>query len=158
MASEKELKLAQEAFDTLCNSIDDMEWHYKKDEEKMTVFLEVNGDDIPMEFIIQCDAERQLIRILSFLPFKFSENKRVEGAIVTSYVNYLLADGSFDYNVADGTIVFRMTSSFRESLVGDELFKYMIHVACITVDKYNDKFLMISKGMLSFDDFIKEEK
>ena len=108
-----------------------------------------------MEFIVHCDADRQLIRLMSFLPFKISDAKRVEGAIATCHANYLLADGSFDYNLGDGTIIFRMTSSFRESLVGDELFKYMIHVACITVDKYNDQFLMISKGNLSITDFIK---
>lgn len=157
MANEKELKLAGEAFDTLCNSMDDLKWHYEKDEEKMMIHLGVNGDDIPMEFVIHCDAERQLIRLMSFLPFKINEDKRIDAAMATSHANYLLADGSFDYNLGDGTILFRMTSSFRESLVGIELFKYMIQVACLTVDKYNDKFLMLSKGMLSLADFIKDD-
>ena len=155
MANEKELKLAKEAYDTLCNTLDEMKWRYDKDEDKLILHLGISGEDIPMEFIVHCDADRQLIRLMSFLPFKISEEKRVEGAIATCHANYLLADGSFDYNLGDGTIIFRMTSSFRESLVGDELFKYMIHVACITVDKYNDQFLMISKGNLSITDFIK---
>ena len=155
MANEKELKLAKEAYDTLCNTLDEMKWRYDKDEDKLILHLGISGEDIPMEFIVHCDADRQLIRLMSFLPFKISDAKRVEGAIATCHANYLLADGSFDYNLGDGTIIFRMTSSFRESLVGDELFKYMIHVACITVDKYNDQFLMISKGNLSITDFIK---
>lgn len=155
MANEKELKLAKEAYDTLCNTLDEMKWRYDKDEDKLILHLGISGEDIPMEFIVHCDADRQLIRLMSFLPFKISEEKRVEGAIATCHANYLLADGSFDYNLGDGTIIFRMTSSFRESLVGDELFHYMIHVACITVDKYNDQFLMISKGNLSITDFIK---
>jgi len=155
MANEKELKLAKEAYDTLCNSLDEMKWRYSKDEDKLIIHVGISGEDIPMEFIIHCDADRQLIRVMSFLPFKISEDKRVEGAIATCHANYRLADGSFDYNLGDGSIIFRMTSSFRESLVGDELFKYMIHVACATVDKYNDQFLMISKGNLSITDFIK---
>lgn len=155
MANEKELKLAKEAYDTLCNTLDEMKWRYDKDEDKLILHLGISGEDIPMEFSVHCDADRQLIRLMSFLPFKISDEKRVEGAIATCHANYLLADGSFDYNLGDGTIIFRMTSSFRESLVGDELFKYMIHVACITVDKYNDQFLMISKGNLSITDFIK---
>ena len=155
MANEKELKLAKEAYGTLCNTLDEMKWRYDKDEDKFILHLGISGEDIPMEFIVHCDADRQLIRLMSFLPFKISEEKRVEGAIATCHANYLLADGSFDYNLGDGTIIFRMTSSFRESLVGEELFKYMIHVACITVDKYNDQFLMISKGNLSITDFIK---
>ena len=115
----------------------------------------MNGDDIPMDFIIHCDADRQLIRLMSFLPFKISEEKRIDGAIATSYANFLMADGSFDYNLGDGSILFRMTSSFRESLVGEDLFMYMIHIACVTVDEYNDQFLMISKGNLTIADFIK---
>ncbi len=157
MANEKELKLAGEAFRTLCESMDELNWRYEKDEEKMVIHFRVTGEDIPMEFVVHCDAERQLIRLMSFLSFKIMEDKRIDLAIATSHANYLLADGSFDYNLGDGTIIFRMTSSFRESLVGVELFKYMIQVACLTVDKYNDKFLMLSKGMLSIADFIKGE-
>ena len=89
------------------------------------------------------------------MPFKMDETKRVEGALITSYANYKLADGSFDYNLGDGSIIFRMTSSFRESLIGAELFKYMISCAAYSVDKYNDQFFMVSKGMLSVDDFVK---
>lgn len=155
MANEKELKTAKEAYDTLCNTLDARKWKYEKDDEKLVINLGVNGDDIPMGFAIYCDADRQLIRLMSLLPFKMSKDKLIEGAIATSYINYTLADGSFDYSLADGSIIFRMTSSFRESLIGDELFKYMIDVACITVDKYNDQLFMIEKGKLSIEDFIK---
>ena len=155
MATEKELKHAKEVYDTLCNTLDGMKLRYGKDEDKLIIHLGMNGDDIPMDFIIHCDADRQLIRLMSFLPFKISEEKRIDGAIATSYANFLMADGSFDYNLGDGSILFRMTSSFRESLVGEDLFMYMIHIACVTVDEYNDQFLMISKGNLTIADFIK---
>ncbi len=157
MATDKEIKLAQSAYATLCKALDQRQWHYKKDEEKLIVTLGVNGDDIPMDLIIQCDASRQLIRLLSFLPFKMAEDKRVEGALATCHVNYKLADGTFSYDYADGTIVFNMTSSFRESIIGPEVFDYMIDCACFTIDRYNDKFLIISKGMLSIEDFINEK-
>ena len=155
MATEKELMLAKEAYNTLCAELDQMEWHYKTDDDKLQVFFGADGEDIPMEFLLECDANRQIVRLMSRMPFKFSEEKRVEGALVTCFANYRLADGSFDYNIGDGTIFFRLTSSFRESLVSKEMFEYMIRVSCFTVDKYNDQFLMISKGVLSLEDFIK---
>ena len=155
MATEKELKRAKDAFDKLCETLDEMNWHYKKDEEALVVRLGVEGDDFPMEFLISMDAERQLIRIASLLPFKMSEEKHIDGALATSFANYRLADGSFDYNPTDGRIIFRMTSSFRESLIGKELLKYMIDTACLAVDKYNDQFFMISKGVLKIEDFVK---
>lgn len=154
MAEENKVTLAKQVYKTLCDAIEKREWNFGKDEEKLVVHFGVNGDDIPMQFILVVDAERQLIRVMSPLPFKMSEAKRMEGAIATCVASYGMADGSFDYDLSDGTIVFRMTASFRESLIGEGLFQYLISCSCAMVDEYNDKFLAIDKGLLSISDFI----
>ena len=128
-----------------------------KDEEKLLVHFGVSGDDIPMQFILVVDAERQLVRLMSPMPYKMSEGKRMEGAIATCAASYGMADGSFDYDLSDGEIVFRMTASFRESLIGEGLLQYMISCSCAMVDKYNDQFLAIDKGLMSITDFIAKE-
>ena len=110
-----------------------------------------------MQFVLVIDVERQLIRLMSPLPFKMSESKRMEGAIATCVATFGMADGSFDYDLEDGSIIFRMTASFRESVIGEGLFQYMISCSCATVDKYNDKFLAIDKGVLSITDFIEKK-
>ena len=71
--------------------------------------------------------------------------------------NYGLINGSFDYDLSDGEIRFRLVSSYRESILSEALFNYMIVVSAGTVDDYNDKFLMVSNGMMSAEDFIKWE-
>lgn len=157
MADEKKMELAKQVYATLCAAIDRREWNYQKDEEKLVAYFGVSGDDIPMQFILAVDADRQLIRVMSPLPFKMSEAKRMEGAIATCAATYGLADGSFDYDLSDGTIVFRMTASFRESLIGEGLFQYLISCSCAMVDKYNDQFLAIDKGLMSITDFIQAE-
>ena len=157
MSDEKKMELAKQVYKTLCDAIENREWKFGKDEEKLLVHFGVNGDDIPMQFILVVDAERQLIRLMSPLPFKMSEAKRMEGAIATCAATYGMADGSFDYDLSDGEIVFRMTASFRESLIGEGLFQYMISCACAMVDKYNDMFLAIDKGLLSITDFIAKQ-
>lgn len=154
MLDEKAMASAKTVYKTLCDALDHREWHYQKDEDKLTVQFGVNGDDIPMQLLIIVDAERKLIRLMSPLPFKMSEDKRVEGAIATCVATYGMADGSFDYDFSSGQIIFRMTSSFRESLIGENLFQYMLSFSCAVVDKYNDKFLAIDKGLLSINDFI----
>lgn len=153
MADEK-LERAQKVYGTLCSTLDSHEWHYKKDEEKLSIDCGAQGEDLPMEITIKVDAERQLIMLLSHLPFVISEDKRLDVAIAVSAVNNKLVDGSFDYNIADGHMFFRMTSSFIESEIGNELFTYMLMVSCHTIDEYNDKFLMLGKGMMSIEDFI----
>ena len=154
MVDEKKMKLAKQVYQTLCDAIERREWNFGKDEEKLLVHFDVNGDDIPMQFVLIVDAERQLIRVMSPLPFKMSESKRMEGAIATCAASFGMADGSFDYDLSDGTIVFRMTASFRESLIGEGLFQYLISCSCAMVDKYNDQFLALDKGFMSITDFI----
>lgn len=154
MADEKNNAFAKTVFTTLCDVMERRGWKYEKDEKDLTVHFIVSGDDIPMQFILVIDAERQLIRLMSPLPFKMSEDKRIDGAIATCAASFGLADGSFDYDLTEGRIIFRMTASFRESLIGEELFHYMIECSCVTVDEYNDKFLAIDKGLLSVSDFI----
>lgn len=154
MADEKNNAFAKTVFTTLCDVMESRGWKYEKDEKDLTVHFIVSGDDIPMQFILVIDAERQLIRLMSPLPFKMSEDKRIDGAIATCAASFGLADGSFDYDLTEGRIIFRMTASFRESLIGEELFHYMIECSCVTVDEYNDKFLAIDKGLLSISDFI----
>ncbi len=154
MAEEKNLTLAKSVFATFCKAMDRREWKFEKDEEKLTAHFTVSGDDLLMQFTLVIDAKRQLIRLTSQLPFRMSEERRMDGAIATCVASYGLADGNFDYDLSSGRIFFRMTASFRESLIGEKLFHYMLECACDTVDEYNDKFFAIDKGLLSIDDFI----
>lgn len=110
-----------------------------------------------MEITIRVDAERQLIMLLSHLPFVISEDKRLDVAIATSIANNGLVDGSFDFDITDGHMFFRMTSSLIESDIGSDLFTYMLMVSCRTIDDYNDRFLMLGKGMMSIEDFMKKK-
>ena len=154
MVDEKKMELAKQVYQTLCEAIERREWNFGKDEEKLLVHFGVSGDDIPMQFILIVDAERQLIRLMSPMPFKMSEGKRMEGAIAVCAASYGMADGSFAYDLSDGTIVFRMTESFRGNDIGEGLFQYMISCSCAMVDKYNDQFLALDKGIMSITDFI----
>ena len=152
----KKQKDARSAYKTLLTALDSMEWKYERDDEKMRVDFSVRGDDLAMNFIVLIDEDRQLIRLLSFLPFNFPKETRVEGAIATSQINYKLAEGSFDYDLSDGETSFRQTSSFRGSLISPKMLQEMVNCAVCTVDDYNDKLFMLSKGVLSLNDFIGE--
>ena len=154
MADTNQLALAKSVYSDLCAALERREWRYQKHEDDLVVTFGVQGEDIPMDFLFVVDAERQLLRVFSKLPFTTPEDKRMEMAIATCVASNGVADGSFDYNIADGTVVFRMTASFRESKIGDGLFEYLIGCSCITVDRYNDKFLALCKGHITVNDFI----
>lgn len=157
MADEKNLASARAVYKTLCDAIEKRGWRYQKDDEKLFVVLSVIGEDLPMEFQVTVDVERQLVRLISPFPFTISENKRAEGAVAACVATYGLVDGSFDCNPLIGTIRYRMTASFKESLIGEGVFHYMFSCAGKMIDRYNDKFLAIDKGLLSISDFIASE-
>ena len=158
MADEMNIKLANQVYSTLCSALDARKWNYNKDEDDLTVSFGVRGDDISMFFIIIVDAERQLIRLLSPMPYKMSEDNRMEGAIATCVASFGMVDGHFYCDLSDGTIVFKLTASFRESIIGEGLVQYMISCAMAMVEKYNDKFFALDKGNISITDFINDKK
>ena len=80
MADEK-LERAQKVYETLCATLDKHEWHYQKNEERLSIECGAQGEDLPMEITIRVDAERQLIMLLSHLPFIISEDTRIDVAI-----------------------------------------------------------------------------
>lgn len=135
--------------------MDAKKWRYDKHEEDNAIHFTVVGEDIPMEFVAHVDTERQLVRLISQLPFKFAQDKRLEGAIVTSSANYAIVDGCFQYDITDGEILFKLTSSYRDSLISNETIEYMVSCSLSVVDEFNDKFLMVSKGVLSIEDFLR---
>ena len=138
MTDAKKIEQANAVYSTILSVLDGRNWKYDQKEGERVIFLKLNGDDLPMDFVIRVLEEQQVISIISFMPTSMPEDKRVEGAIATAIITNKLADGSFDYDISDGTIMFRITSSFRNSLIGETLIKYMIDVSSTTVDEYND--------------------
>ena len=154
MAEQEQLAQAKATFETLCKALDNHKLRYQKHEETLSVECGIQGDDLPMEFDIRVDAKRMLIMVLSKLPAKIKEEKRLDVAVAVSAINNMLADGCFDYDVASGNMFFRMTNSFLGSTIGEEVFAYLLFFACEVIDAYNDKFLMLSTGMLSLEQFL----
>lgn len=154
MVEQKNLEQAKSVFGTLCQALENYELHFEKDEEKLAIECSIQGEDLPMELTINVDAKRMLAILISHMPFVIQEDKRLDVAVAVSAINGLLVDGSFDYDVASGHMFFRMTNSFIDSKIGEDVFIYMIYCASKTIDEYNDKLLMLSKGIISIERFL----
>ena len=157
MAVENKTELAQKVFQLLCNTLDARNLRYDKDDEKLVLHLRLDGEDIPMKFLFCVDAPRQLVRVHSPFPFKMSEDKRLDGAIAACYATYGMVDGNFDYDITDGSLQFRLTAAYRDDQIGDGFFMYLIGCCNAMVDKFNDRFLALSKGYIDISDFMKDE-
>ncbi len=151
---EREMKQALSVYETICHTLETRGWNYTREEENLVIRCGARGEDLPMDIVIIVNPKSQVVSLFSPMPYKVKEDKRVEAALAVCVANNGLINGSFDYDIADGSITFRIVTSYRESILGEELFNYMILISANTVDVYNDKFLMISNGMLSFEQFL----
>lgn len=158
MSNEINMELAKRTFDTLVNMFESRNLQYDKHEEELIVRSGIKGEDLPIDFIVVVKPANEVVQFLSKLPFNMPEDKVIDGAIAVSAANYGLVDGSFDYNVMDGSIIFRLTSSYRDSILSEDLFEYMIMVSAATIDEYNDKFFMLAKGMIDIQKFIEDSQ
>ena len=156
--AEVNMAKAKEVFGALVNMLDTRDWKYEKFEEDLVIKAGIKGEDLPIEFIVVVKPKNEVVQLLSRLPFTIPEEKRVDAAIAVCVVNDSLVDGSFDYDITEGNITFRLTSSYRESELGADLFEYMILVSAGTIDDYNDKFFMLGKNMMSVQDFFNKEE
>ncbi|HAM69414.1 MAG TPA: hypothetical protein DCP68_07360 [Ruminococcus sp.] len=155
MDKEQLMKMGQNVYETICKMFDDRGFRYERHDEDLVITSTVSGEDIPMDMLFIVRPERQIVQLLSPMPFKIPDEKTVDLALAVTHANDGLIDGSFDFDMAKGRINFRLTASYIESILGKELFEYMLMVSAHTVDEYNDKFMMIAKGMYSLEDFIK---
>ena len=153
MADKKQLKEAMATYKALCDALDRRKWNYKKEEEKMLVRFNVSGDDLNMSFVMFMDADRDLV--MSWLPFNATNNPDAVSRAVLQ-ANYRMIAGSFDFNYKDGAIAFRLNASYKGAVLGDGAFNYMINVAANTVDEYNDELLMLDKGQITIEQFMKK--
>ena len=157
MVDELKMARAQAVFALLCTAIERRNWTYEKEEDKLLVHFVVNGDDLPIQLALLVEADKELITLLSPLPFNMSEEKRMEGAIAACAASFGMADGSFDYDIREGGIVFRLVASYRGSTLSEGVLHYMISCAMAMVEKYNDRFFGLENGTISIGEFIKME-
>ena len=156
MAKEKNLYYAREAYDAVCTALDEMDWSYQRDDEKLMVSFGVNGEDIPITVVIACNLDLQFLQLMSLLPFNAPSYRMTEVASSICVINYRLAVGNFDLSLDDGTIMFKLNSSFRETLISTELVHSLIYLTCSTVDKSNGDLLALCSGDMTLKDILEK--
>lgn len=155
MATENMMNQAKEIYGKLIQTLENIGWHYREAGD-LSVNYTVTGDDLPMEFIVTIDADLLAIRFASILPVKFSEEKRLDGIIAACAASNGLKEGVFSCRESDGTMLFISASPFIDCEVGEGWFRTMMDFAHGTVDQFNDKFLMLSKGLIDINKFVAE--
>lgn len=139
---------------TLCQTLENMSWRYTCDEEKSLVYTSAVGKDLSMKLYVKVDAERGVMYLKSRMPFAIPSDKIRDAALAAVAANWSMLNGSFEMDMDDGYLGFKLVVPFMESLVSEKVCRYMINVSCDMIDKFNDKFQALVQGAMTFDEFV----
>lgn len=148
--------VASKWYKTMCNMLDDRGWTYDKDEEKFKISCKADGDNGVLDIRMYLDAERELAITWIFLDMHVPEEMRGTIADAVNVINYCLIHGAFDFGQEKGNLLYRCTSSYRDSVVSEDWFNYLLGVSCSSADLYMEKLRRVVKGYLTVDELYDE--
>lgn len=122
--------------------------------QRTHVRISFTGEDLPITLHLLIRADRQIVSVLSPMPFRMDPARRPDAAFAVIAANHGLIDGSFDLNMETGEIVFRLTTAFMQSTLSEELFSYLMFVSAETIDRFNDRFSDLNTGKLDLAGFL----
>ena len=157
MENEKDLELGKKIYEDLCQGLDKQNWQYDRHDEDLVVTISMKSEDLPINMILRVNAAAQVVNVYSVLPVKVPDEKLVDIAMAVCVANNSMINGGFDFDIQKKQIVWRLCITYRGSLLGSEAYSYMVGVSAATVDKYNDRFLMLAKDMIDLKKFIELE-
>ena len=144
---------ARSLYKTLCNTLDNMNWGYNKEEDQFIIRTSAVGEDLSMNLFMKIDAERQVMYLKSPMPFAVPVPAREQITKAVVIANYSMLNGSFEFDITDGYLAFKMVVPYMESIISEKVCHYMITLSCSMTDKFNDKFKALVDGRITLHEF-----
>lgn len=151
MANSDGVQTARDNFSKLCAVLDDNNFKYEKNEEELSVRCIGKGKELPIELIIKFNPKLEIVSLLSPLPFTVNEESRKAAAVAVARINFGMVDGNFDFNYSTGKLIFRLTASFANSILGKDAFEYVLFTSLQTLEEYSGKLLTVCEQNMSVD-------
>ena len=71
--------------------------------------------------------------------------------------NYEMVDGCFGFDIQSGTLYHRLAVPYKDNEITDDHIQYIMGLGMAMVDKYNDRFFALNKGVIDIAGFLKKE-
>ncbi len=113
------------------------------------------GAALPIDFRIAVEAAHNRVLLLSRLPFAVDSGRQVDVAMGVAYVNSLISDGSFDYDMQKESLMFRLVACYGAGTADPEFARYILFSSCSAIAAYDRQLLLLSQGDMEFDRFVK---
>ena len=151
--AEINLERAKEVFQTICDAFDAKELKYQTDAEKLVLQCGFQGEDLPISITMRVEPKLEVVSFFSKIPFSVAEDNRIAVAAAITMANSFLKSGCFDFDLSSGNIYYRVANSYRDCVVGKEMFIQMLAISYGAIENYNDKFMLLANGTISLEKF-----
>jgi len=146
---------ALQVYGCVKKALDERQWRYDEQPDRLYIGTSVTGDDLPMAFICEILEEREVARFLSMLPFDVPEDKRVDVAIAICAINNGFVNGNFDYDAIKGKIYYRRAVYFGgEKLPEQSVYDGLIAMSLDVIDRYNDALFEFIEDKTTFEELM----
>ena len=88
------------------------------------------------------------------MPCRIPDDKMTEALLATHMANNKFRMGEFVLDFERKQVSFALNPLYEDATPREEWFIYLMQLAHMVADEYNDKFMMLAKGMISLQDFI----
>ena len=150
--SQEQLARAKQVYATIKQVMDSHNWSYDENEDELYIKTGVKGEDLPMGFIVEVIADREIVRFMSLLPVEIPEDKRIDTAIAMCKINEGFVNGNFDYDIKQGHVYYRRAVCYRgDPMPKASVYDYLIDYSLSVVDDYNDKLADFAEGKITFE-------
>ena len=146
-----------QVYDMIKKHLQGVDFSFDEHREDLAITLTVHGDDLPIRTIIRVLEDKDVVSIRCPMPGHIDEDKRMEMAVAVTVANYGMINGGFQMDMSDGELTFNLSQTYRGMQLSDEAIRYMLGIAFNTTDKYNDRFFMLNKGVITLEKFIEME-
>jgi hypothetical protein len=100
------------------------------------------------------DSSREIIYVYVNQDLVVPESKRIVVALGCCARNDCMIDGSFDFNLADGSLIFRVISSYHDMTIGEWTVEYLIQLSNAMFEKVNGVIIDYIEDKINQTEFL----
>ena len=149
---------AQKVYQAFIDHMTKKGFHFDRHDDDLVISMIAQGEDLPQPTIIRVLAERDIVQIVSPIPYNIPDDKRQEAAVAAAVANYGIINGSFDFDIRDGEVRYRITHYYGDTEMTEKQVEYLLQCIWFTTDNYNEKFFMLGMGKMTLQEFIEADK
>ena len=147
-------KAAVNEFDALCAALEDRGWDFEKNKDDFSVGFTANGKDMPVEVTLKINPELMTVSAFAAPPVQTPEGMDEQLAVATVILNDGVIHGNFDYDKNGRRIIFRVSTSYRDTALDKEVYLYLIAAAFTSVDQTASTIKALCDGTLAVEQMI----